>query len=68
MSFITDLTISMCLLCECPLNRDRLINTENGIDVLLNLISGSNPIQKELAMNALVNFQFDKCSLKVCIV
>lgn len=57
----------MCLLCECPHNRDALINTENGIDVLLSLIRCTNPIQKDLAMNALINFQFNKKSLSVSI-
>ncbi|XP_050531990.1 uncharacterized protein LOC126900369 isoform X2 [Daktulosphaira vitifoliae] len=58
------LTVSLCLLCECPLNRGRLVHTSHGLTILMDLISSSNPVQKELAMSALVNFQFDSRSLE----
>lgn len=58
----------MCLLLECPLNRSRFACTEDGIGIFLDLISGTNSTQKELAISTLLNFQYCKDSLKVCIV
>lgn len=66
-SCFTDIALSMCLLLECPLNRSRFIKTKDGISVFLDLISGTNPTQKELATNTLLSFQYSKDLLEVCI-
>lgn len=63
----TDLATSMCLLLECPLNRSRFIQTKDGISVFLDLISGTNSTQKELATNTLLSFQYSKDLLEVCL-
>ncbi|XP_050436838.1 uncharacterized protein LOC126843379 [Adelges cooleyi] len=58
------LTVSLCLLCECPSNRGCMTQWTNGLSVILDLISGTNPIYKELAMTALTHFRYDKRSLE----
>lgn len=65
--FYPDLLRSLCLLLECPSSRHRFIDTEHGISIILNIISGTNTAQKELAINALLKFQHSRNSLKVCI-
>lgn len=59
--------MSMCLLLECPFNRTLFIETEDGIRIFLDILSGTNNIHKELAISRLLYFQYCKDSLKVSI-
>lgn len=60
--------MSMCLLLECPFNRTLFIETEGGISIFLDILSGTNIIHKELAISRLLYFQYCKDSLKVSII
>lgn len=57
----------MCRLLECPLNRNTFYESQDGINILLNLMSGTDTIQKELAINTLLHFQYCRDLLEVSV-
>lgn len=60
--------MALCKLLEGPSFRAELFNMEDGISFFLNLMSGTDPIQKELATNTLLQFKYNQNSLRVSIL
>lgn len=58
----------MCHLLECPMNRSKFAETKEGTKIFMDLISGTDPTQKELAINTLIHFQYCNSPLMVCMI
>ncbi|CAI6366388.1 unnamed protein product [Macrosiphum euphorbiae] len=61
------LTLSMCLLLQCPLNRIRFVGIQDWQSIFLGLITSTNHTYIDIAINTLPHFQYCKVTIKVCI-
>ncbi|KAF0758163.1 BTB/POZ domain-containing protein, partial [Aphis craccivora] len=58
------LTLSMCLLLQCPLNRIRFVGIQDWQSLFLGLITSTNHTYIDIAINTLPHFQYCKVTIK----